>query len=219
MGHAAIVTQASAGAAVDVAKYNAIGLQATANSAAPEDTLQIGRSATAVSGQPDLTEEYSACPSNLIVPHLFDGATDPNGVAPNAGVSGVVRTSISLVPCGDDFSAIEPGVVTAQFLVYNEFEQRFSASTKVDCYLDKQLSLLDTTNPVRSIWAAGVAGTLGGQTRIRGVGNAETGRGLLGVASLHVRPAAPGVETSTAYNVFQQGEPKDGTNPDLIILP
>lgn len=220
MGNAAIVTQSAiTGSPVDVSKYNAVGLQATANAVAPTNTLQIGRSATAVGGAADPTQEYAACPSNLILPHLFDGATDPIGSAPSPGVSGTVRTELTLVPCGDDFSNIEPGVVTAQFLVYNEFEQRFSASTKVDCYLDKQLSLIDTSNPVRSIWAAGVAGTLAGQTRIRGTGNADTGRGLLGVANFFVRVPGTNPEASTAYNLSQQGEPKDGTKPDLIILP
>lgn len=221
-GHATIVTQFSpvTNSPVDVAKYNAVGLQATGNSSAPGDILQIGRSETAVTGQPDLTQEYSACPATLILPHLFDGATDPNAVGGlDQGVNGVVRTDLTLVPCGDDFSAIDPGTVTAQFLVYNEFEQRFSASAKVDCYLEKQLSLIDTSNPARSIWAANVAGTLAGQTRIRGVGKANTGRGLLGVASLYARGVVPLTENSTAYNLSQQGDPKDGTQPDLIVLP
>jgi hypothetical protein len=165
----------------------------------------------------DPTQEYQACPANLILAHLFDGATDPIGVPPVPGVNTIVRTDLTLVPCGDDFSAVEPGVVTAQFLVYNEFEQRFSASARVDCFLEKQLSLIDTTNPLRSIWAAGVAGTIAGQTRIRGVGNAETGRGLLGVARLFER--GPAGESSTAYNLHQQGDPRDGTRPDLVILP
>jgi len=218
-GHASFLTQAAPGAPVDVAKYNAVGLRATGNSNAPTDTLQIGRAQGAVTGQADPTQEYEACPANLILPHLFDGATDPNFVSPAPGVNNVVRTDLTLVPCGDDFSAIQPGTVTAQFLVYNEFEQRFSASAKVDCLLQRQLSLIDTTNPIRSIWAAGVAGTISGHTRIRGVGNAETGRGLLGVARLFARHNATSIESSTAYNLSQQGEPRDGTQPDLIILP
>ncbi len=220
IGNAAIISRLPNGAGVDVAKYNAVGLRATANSVAPTNTLQIGRAQNAVTGQPDPTQEYDACPANLILPHLFDGAIDPNAVPPSPGVNTLGgRTDLTLVPCGDDFSAIQPGVVTAQFLVYNEFEQRFSASKKVDCFFEKQLSLIDTSNPLRSIWAAGVAGTLAGQTRIRGVGSANTGRGLLGVARGFERSAVTALESGTAYNLFQQGEPKDGTQPDLIILP
>jgi len=224
IGNATIVTQAGPGGpaptAVDVAKYNAVGLRATANSVAPTNTLQIGRAQNAVTGQPDPTQEYEACPANLILAHLFDGAIDPIAVPPSPGINNAGgRTDLTLVPCGDDFSAIEPGVVTAQFLVYNEFEQRFSASKKVDCFFEKQLSLIDTTNPLRSIWAAGVSGTIAGQTRIRGVGNADTGRGLLGVARLFERGGGAFFEKATAYNLHQQGEPRDGTKPDLIVLP
>lgn len=216
-GQASFVTQADVDDPVDVAKYNAVGLRATGNSNSPINTLQIGRAANALTGQADPTQEYDACPANLILPHLFDGATDPNFVAPNPGINNVVRTDLTLVPCGDDFSAIDPGSVTAQFLVYNEFEQRFSASAKVDCFLEKQLSLIDTNNPIRSIWAAGVSGTISGQTRIRGVGSSTTGRGLLGVARMFARNGSG--EAATAYNLSQQGEPRDGTQPDLIILP
>jgi len=66
-----------------------------------------------------------------------------------------------------------PGVTTAQYLVFNEFEQRFSTSTKVDCYLETPLSDIDTRpgpegDPF-SIFNVGVQGTLTGMSRLRSV--------------------------------------------------
>src|SRR6185369_13714920 len=65
-----------------------------------------------------------------------------------------------------------PGA-TVQFLIYNEFEQRFSTSTKVDCYLETPLSDIDTRpgpegDPF-SIFNVGVQGTLTGMSRLRSV--------------------------------------------------
>lgn len=67
------------------------------------------------------------------------------------------------------------------------------------------LSEIDTRQPTRSIFDVGVAGTLVGQTRIRGVGIA--GRGLLGAyfdlhgdhssaANLHLQGASEQVDVS-----------------------
>src|SRR5262249_32796732 len=134
--------------------------------------------------------EYQACPSTLILDHLFDGAVDPVTV-PIPGVDRLVvrrtvTSTLTLVPCGDDFVSQTPGSTTAQFLGFNEVEQRFWRSRTVNCLLDSQLSNIDTRNPTRSIFSAGVAGTIAGQTRIRGVGSAATGNGLLGVAQMLV---------------------------------
>jgi hypothetical protein len=134
------------------------------------------------------------------------------------GASTTVTSDLTLVPCGNDFLSQTPGIVTAQFLVFNEFEQRFSTSRTVDCFLESQLSMLDTRTPTRSIFSAFVAGTIAGQTRIRGVGSAATGRGLLGVAEMFVGNNYAG-RASTAYNLHQQGDPPAGTQPDLITIP
>ncbi|HEX9832776.1 MAG TPA: hypothetical protein VGA66_06745, partial [Mycobacterium sp.] len=101
-----------------------------------------------------------------------------------------VSTDLTLIPCTQDFENQRPELsrTPAQFLVFNEFEQRFSTSITVDCFKEIQLSAIDTAGDnFRSIFSAGVSGTLTGQTRIRGVENSETigiaGNTLLGVAS------------------------------------
>jgi hypothetical protein len=223
--------------AVDVAKYNAVGLTASgvANS---DSTLTIGPG-----------QEYSSCPSTLILSHIFDGATDPLG----SNINQTYSTELTLVPCSNDFTSQNPGRTTAQFLVFNEFEQRFSTSRTIDCLFDGTLSSIDTRTAARSIFSAGVAGTIAGQTRIRGiggnlvtdpngvsrcVGGADAGEtcvngttcesavcsttvttngGLLGVARAIVHNTPAGGDASAAYNLHQQGNPMAGL--DLIVVP
>jgi hypothetical protein len=185
------------GAPVDVASYNATGLRFLSSQAAvPNNELHLDG------------VQYDSCPTVLVLDHLFDGGPYP---FPPYGA----LTDLTLVPCGNNFAAQIPGSATAQFLVFNEFEQRFSTTRSVPCFLESQLSLLDTSNPSRSIFSINVAGTLAGQTRIRPVGTASTGRGLTGVAWLNT-PIG-----SAAYDLHQSGSPTFGTGlpPDVITLP
>jgi hypothetical protein len=103
-----------------------------------------------------------------------------------------VATDLTLIPCTQDLLNQDPDLsqTTAQFVVFNEFEQRFSTSQPVNCFKESRLSNLDN-NTVgdndRSIFSAGVGGSLTGQTRILGVAVAappgrQAGNGLLGVA-------------------------------------
>lgn len=189
----------------DAAKYNAVGIRAT-GTAVVGDVLNIGGDTGA--------RNYDACANTLILDHLFDFGTDPAQVGDPA--AGAVLSHLTLVPCGDNFLTQTPGRVTAQFLIFNEYEQRFSTSRLVDCFFDSQLSLIDTRNPTRSIFSAFVAGTIAGQTRIRGVGTAATGRGLTGVAIMQTdQPTGP----SAGYSLQQQGDPPAGTAADVITLP
>lgn len=208
-GEAAIITNDAIPTAsvsgVDVQKYNATGLLANGLGTS-DNVLQIGG---------DTGAEYDPCPSTLILNHLFDGANDPISSATNQ----TVHTDLTLVPCGNNFAAQAPGVVTAQFLVFNEFEQRFSTSRTIDCFYESLISNIDTRNGARSIFGTGVAGTIAGQTRIRGVGSAPTGRGLLGVARVLVTNSVTGVDAGAAYNLHQQGNPAPGTQPDVITIP
>jgi hypothetical protein len=222
IGHATIETLDSDGDRVDVAKYNAVGIRytglcvnndvqtgqlcqqdsdcAVGSCFKPHPTgpsLQIGG---------DSNAEYAPCPSKLILNHLFDGAKDPIG-------GGTTSTTLTLVPCGDDFEQQSPGDVTAQFLVFNEFEQRFSAARLVDCFFQSPISNIDTVNSSRSIFNIKFAGTLAGSTWIRGVGSAPTGRGLLGVAILTAGSSSAG------YDLHEQADPPAGTAPDVITVP
>ena len=180
---------------VTVAKSNAIGIQAREGLVNDDNILVLGG--------PDA--EYNGCPNFLILNHFFDFAINP---AAELGPvdSGEIFTFLTLVPCTQDFLRQIPGTAVVQFLVYNEFEQRFSTSRTVLCKAVLPLSLIDTTQPERSIFSAGLAGTLTGQTRINPIGS-----GLLAVAT-EIHDGFGIAE----FNVHYQG---DRDQPDLITLP
>ena len=191
IGEAEIIREPE-GELLDVTGYNAIGIPALPGQNNGDDTLVLGGPAA----------EYSSCPNILILDHFFDFATDP---VANASVT----TTLTLVPCSEDFLRQAPVSTPVQFLVFNEFEQRFSTSRKVVCFEDIGISRIDTLAPGRSLFSAAVSGTLTGQTRIRGVG--ESGHTLLGVAEEFRTDSG-----SAAFNLHFHG-----TRPgsDYIYLP
>jgi hypothetical protein len=201
--------------AVDVAKYNAVGIRALPGGDSNGVLLIGGTSA-----------EYEGCANVLIMDHFFDNATDPMtvGLGTNSQ-NGTFTTELTLIPCGNNFANIEPGRVVAQMLVFNEFEQRFSTSAVVDCLYNKRISNIDTPNSNRSIFSAGVSGTLAGQTRIQGAGNAATGNGLTGVVQLFVATSLTGEDprclgeglcSSAAYSLDGTGSIMGG---DTLTIP
>jgi hypothetical protein len=233
IGTATIVTNLDG--PIDAQSYNAVGVQAnfrcsndpevvcssnadcgggTCEPAVNEDdVLRLGADAN-----PDA--EYQACPETLVVDHLFDGAPDPIG-------GGIFLTDLTLVPCSENFAlgVADLGRSTAQFLVFNEFEQRFSTSRPVTCFDETLLSNVDTRNNARSIFSVNVSGTIAGQSRIRPVGS-----GLLGVARVMKADTSlediasevnavglpPVFAPGAGYDLHQQGQRE---NEDLIVLP
>jgi hypothetical protein len=180
-------------AQADAALYNAIGIQAVPPLVTPDPgdaTLTLG-------------EEYAGCPAVLILGHLFDGAVSPLNSA------NVVTTELTLVPCSEDLRGgpAAQTLTTAQMLIYNEFEQRFSTSRRVECYENQILSDIDTrpgpSDDQYSVFNVGTQGTLAGQTRIRGVEGQEedTGHGLLAVAQEIHSDQSTGQTGSAAINV------------------
>lgn len=179
--------------AVDLTGYVAVGIPAIEGRGNRDNTLVIGGP----------NAEYQGCPNILIFDHYFDGAVDP--IASNRCVQGSclvsqtpcanddacddvrVGTDLALVPCTQDFRTQNPQLssTVAQFLVFNEFEQRFSTSRTVTGFRESRLSNLDTPQSERSIFSVGVEGTLTGQTRVRGVvdGGADHGNTLVGLIS------------------------------------
>jgi len=177
---------------IDIAKANAIGLQAIQGAVNDDRELVLG------GPEP----EYNGCPNFLIVNHFFDGVADP--------VSGGRRfTQLTLVPCANDYLRQIPGNSVVQYIVYNEFEQRFSTSRSVDCKFQSDISAIDTTDPDRSIFSAGVAGTVSGQSRLNPLGG-----GLLGIVCEGV--ASQASVTKAEVNVHYQG---DRADPDRITIP
>jgi hypothetical protein len=174
----------------DIATYNAIGIQAMAGKVNGDRELVLGG--------PEA--EYNGCPNVLILNHFFDGVTDP------ADVGDDIETELVLTPCGEDLLRQVPVSTVVQYLVYNEFEQRFSTSRTVTCQQVLDLSEIDTTQEERSIFSAGVAGTVTGQTRMSPLQG-----GLLAVAI-----ESHGGDESAAFNVHFMGDRAVG---DTITLP
>jgi len=212
---------------VDAAEYNAVGIQATDFNDGNDTLCLGGTEPTEECPQP----EYNGCPAVLILDHFFDFAPEP--------VNGdFVVTFLNLVPCSEDFLTQTNVKTTLQFLVFNEFEQRFSTSRRVDCFFFTQLADIDTRpegfegggNAVRafsgkgapsdddtSIFSVFVEGTLTGQTRIRPVQTGETnvGHGQVGMA-LEFQIARDVGQYTSAFQLDQAGTRTQG---DIIRAP
>lgn len=194
---------------LDAYAYNAVGIQATEFNDG-DDTLCLGGTEpTDECPEP----EYNGCPNVLILNHFFEYAPEPI-------VGNVVLTHLQLVPCSEDFLNQATVKSTLQFLVFNEYEQRFSTSNRVDCYVETQLADIDTrpgpSDDEFSIFSVFVQGTLTGQTRVRPVQTEETevGHGYVGIArETHYGPV--GVY-SAAFQLHQTGIRRQG---DIVRVP
>jgi hypothetical protein len=149
----------------DFGKYNAIGFRGNPD-AVPSNPLLLDG------------ETYDACPERIILNHFSTGSEDPTNVGARN------ETELTLVPCSQDFELQEPGRVTIQFLVFNEFEERFSASITVDCYFNEEITRIDSlTDPTRSVFSYDVLGTIVANAIITPVVQQDgTSGGVIGVA-------------------------------------
>jgi hypothetical protein len=197
---------------LDVASYNAIGVQATTNPRDADPTvLTLG-------GDPG-TAEYNGCPNFLILDHFFEDAKDPV-----PGSNNSISTNVVFVPCSEDLLRQIPGAAVVQYLVFNEFEQRFSTSKSVTCFQDTRLCKIDTPDCSRSIFNVNTAGTLTGQTKMNPISKPQAqlpGGGLLGIAvETHTGSAtATSLQRharSAAFNLQMRGA---RSAPDMITIP
>jgi hypothetical protein len=124
-------------------KYNAIGVLGEENNG--DGTLVLGGGQCSGTGsicsndddcgsEGPCVLEYNACPETWILNHLADGA--PNLVLENTPLEGNSRvdTTLTVVPCTQNFETQIPTTVTLQLLTFNEFESQFSVSTSVTCW-------------------------------------------------------------------------------------
>lgn len=190
---------------VDARKYNALALQSTGFNDG-DDVLQIGGEFA----------EYNSCPHSLIMQHLFDGADVPYT---SGNDTANVVTDVTLVACSQDFNTDSTVPATLQLLVFNEFEQRFSASTRFDCWKEVQLSDLvprpGSADDAFSLFSVNVQGSLAGQTRIRPVSSNGRSNGVLGIGEEFW--AVNGSDDS-ASSAFQLNHIGVGELGDQIIL-
>ena len=189
---------------VDIRNYNALGIQAISGQNDGNDYLFLGL-------------EYNNCPNVVILDHFFDDAILDENTS--------VRTHLTLVPCTQDFlgqqcSTPDAPSTVVQYLVFNEYEQRFSTSKSMKCHQEITLSDIDTrlggTGDAQSIFNINVQGTYTGQTLLRGVENPDTGpflgNGILALAEEFVtyRPGEGVPRTrSDAFATHQRGSRGD----------
>jgi hypothetical protein len=219
-GEAELIKSTRMPDALDVEAYNAIGIPAIKGTNDGDSRLVLGggvcvggsrngSTCAAAASCPGgrCSAEYSGCPNILILDHFFDGAIDPVSTRE-------VTTTLTLVPCSDDFESQSPVPITVQVLVFNEFEQRFSTSTSgLTCFREFKLTDIDGSTPDRSLFSATVMGTLTGQTRFRGVvgRDARYGYTLLGVAEEFRKGGG-----TAAFNLHFNGSRPDS---DYVYLP
>ena len=208
-----VSTTVGGGVATTAAAYNGIGFTAEADgTGGSTDPLCLGSLPPGTPAGVTCSATYAPCPGVLHMEHFFENAQTELGT--------FVNTDLTLVPCSEDLG--EPAnqanlSVTAQMLVYNEFEQRFSTNSRVQCYQATRLSDIDTqpgpTGDQYSIFNVGVQGTLTGQTRIRGVRgpDGELGYGLLGVGcESHAVTSGGEALATTAFNLQHVGFRAEG---------
>ncbi|MCX8072013.1 MAG: hypothetical protein N3C12_06125 [Candidatus Binatia bacterium] len=182
-------------ASVDVQTYNAVGVQAVASDGSTQNDTNV-----VLGGR---NPEYAGCPSQLVVDHFFDNA--------DLSTTREVTSDITLVPCSERLEVDDnPAVHTLQFVVFNEFEQRMSASARFRCFREVQLSRLDRRpgQEAFSVFNVGVQGTLAGQTVIRPVlsGDGNPGNGILAVVEEFHRNPNNNTVRSAAFNVHLRGD-------------
>jgi len=189
----------------DLVTYSAIGLLGfDSNNMDNLLCLGEGPSDTCPNGA-----EYAACPETWILNHPADTTGDPVADGGSA-----VTTHITVVPCTQDFQAQTAQPLTLQFLISNELEERFSASTTIACWADLPLTAIDAPNrPERSVFHRNTLGTDYVQTRITTI---DPTRGMAIVAhTFYGSGAGESPVTSAATNVHSEGTSTEG---DLITV-
>jgi len=208
---------------VDARKYNAIGIKAIEGRQDPNpQVLNVGGPEAEYGVFSEATDppRFVGCPNILTLNHFFDGAE----VITHQGLSSDVFSTLVLVPCANDYltQTANGAPAVVQFLVYNEFEQRFSTSTSVQCYRETPLSDIDTRPGPQgndfSIFSVGVQGTITGTSRLRSVAGPNVdgydANGILAILTEQWN-STNGIFTASA-NVQFQGSREQG---DRITIP
>lgn len=182
----------------DASRYNAVGLIGEPFTNNGDDILCIGGG---VSDECPSGAEYQGCGERLFIPQFSEGADNPM-----FGPSSEVGTEITLVPCRADYEHQDPTRLVVQLLAFNEYEQRFSASTPLDCWLN--IFFAD----VRNIFTVLAAQTRFLHTQLRSSELADSG--ITGVYEEYHR--FDGSTSRAAFNLHEDGTRQ---KTDLIFLP
>ena len=147
----------------DVAKVNAFGIRSTVTPG-----------------------EFEACSQSWTLDHAAEGAADVV-----VGAGSAIHTDLTIEPCTQNFENLTVPTLTINFLVSNELEQTFMASTTFNCWLNTSLS------NISSMFSRATLGTDAAQTRI----TSTSGFIVVG-QEFHVSSRIEGVTTSAAINAY-----------------
>jgi len=182
----------------DSSKYNAVGILGEPFTNNGDNVLCLGGG---VSDECPSGAEYEDCGARAILNHFADGADDLL-----FGPTSTVATELTLVPCRADYERQEPTRIHVNFLFFNEFENRFSAGTDVDCWWNFFLGDIHILFRV-----------FGSQTRLieTQMRSSELANsGFVGVVEEYHHLGAE--TTRVAFNLHEQGTRE---KTDLIYLP
>jgi hypothetical protein len=198
---------------LDINQHNAIGIKAIeGRQMEPFNVLNVGGpdAEYGVFNETVDPPRFAGCPNVWTLNHFFD---DAQVLTHDHEVVGSVDSILTIVPCERDylFQTFNGPDITVQFLVFNEFEQRFSTSIKISCYEEIRLSDIGSIQPGPagdqfSIFNVGVQGTFTGLSRVRSVpGPNVDGYDGRGIALLLTEGWAAGRCTGTAEEGAQEG--------------
>jgi hypothetical protein len=157
------------------------------------------------------------CPAAETCENASEIAIDP-ATSQLTSLTSATVTDLTLIPCQQDFEEQIPGKVKIQLLVYNEFENVFSASTTVECWANFHLyQLTSPNNPTNSPFHFANLGTTVATTYI--TPTLDQG-GVIGVAGV-TRADANSRLTRAAFNIHTAGDrlsASEGEVIDRVIL-
>lgn len=143
--------------------------------------------------------EYEGCPARFFLSHAAEGSSDPFD-------STAFATSLALVSCSLDPDDRAAGSVTLVFIITNEFEESFSASTTISG--SGRVALSEVSN----IFERGQIGSDAVQTEIRPAGASS---GFLLIGQAHASKGDPeGGELHVIHRLHRSGEREEG---DVLI--
>jgi hypothetical protein len=124
---------------------------------------------------------------------------DPDSGSPGSP-TGNVSTELTLVPCSADFENVTGGRSTVQFAITNEFEQNFSASTTVDCWLNADIGDIGSSQGTSAFSVA----VLGSGTAFTTITPVDLDGGVIGLAQ--ESHALTATSASAAWDLQAEGE-------------
>ncbi|MGH7790342.1 MAG: hypothetical protein ACRERC_25965 [Candidatus Binatia bacterium] len=165
---AATVEYGGEAAAVDAARYNALGLPVTEIGPDADDVLKLGGA----------TGEYAGCPAAAALPVLLDGAI----VAFGAGgtTEHVLSSTLIVATCSQAAAGV---TVAVEIALTNEFGQQFTVTREVQSQLRVPFSAIDTNVPAQSFFNVASQGSASGTLRVTPADGAASGVVALALAA------------------------------------